>query len=263
MRLGMIGYGAIGHAIVERLDVEGRLQDLAGILVRSDPADDPGVPIWHGVEALIAARPAVVIEAAGHAAVRDVGAAIVESGCDLVVAAVGALADGAIADTLRAAARVGGRVVIPAGAIAGLDGLVAARIAGLERVVYTSYKPPHAWRGTPAERAIDLDHRDDEVTFFTGTAREAASQYPQNANVAAAIALAGLGFEATEVRLVSSRNVADPLGVIEASGDFGEFRFEILAKASAANPKTSALTAYSLLQCARLGVGIPAFPESD
>lgn len=259
MRFGMIGYGAIGHAIVERLEVEDRLGDLAGILVRSDPADDPGVPVWRNLEALIEARPKVVIEAAGHGAVCDYGAAIVSAGSDLVVAAVGALADDSVSASLGAAEHGGGRVVIPAGAIAGLDGLVAARIAGLERVAYTSTKPPHAWRGTRAESVIDLDHREEEVTFFVGTAREAALQYPQNANVSAAVALAGLGFEATEVRLVSSRRVADPLGVIDAAGAFGTFHFEILAKASATNPKTSALTAYSLLQCARLGVGIPAF----
>ena len=259
MRLGLIGFGAIGHGIAERLGVEGALTDLVGVLVRSDPADDPGAPICRSIGALIETRPDVVIEAAGHTAVRDFGPLIVAAGLDLVVASVGALADDSLANALRAAEQSGGRVVIPAGAIAGLDGLVAARIAGLERVVYASHKPPHAWRGTRAEKVIDLDHADDEVTFFTGSARQAALEYPQNANVSAAIAFAGLGLDATEVRLVSSRKVADPLGVIDATGDFGTFRFEILALASPSNPKTSAITAYSLLQCARFGVGIPAF----
>lgn len=260
MRLGMIGYGAIGHAIVERLRTEGTLPSLAGILVRSDPPDDPGVPVLRDLQALIAARPDVVIEAAGHDAVRAYGPAILENGIDFVIAAVGALADRNLAQRLKTAQNGGGRAIIPPGAIAGLDGLVAARIAGLSRVVYTSYKPPHAWRGTRAEQAIDLDHAEDEAVFFTGSARQAASDYPQNANVSAAIAIAGLGFEDTEVRLVSSRKVADPLGVIDAEGAFGTFRFEILALASPSNPKTSALTAYSLLQTARVGIGIPAFP---
>ena len=258
-RLGMIGYGAIGHAIVERLAAEGRLANLAGILVRSDPDHDPGVAVLRDLGALLALKPDIVIEAAGHQAVHEFGPAILQVGTDLIIAAVGALADRDLSRRLETAEGGGGKAIIPPGAIAGLDGLIAARIAGLARVVYTSTKPPHAWRGTRAEQAIDLDHAEDEVVFFTGSARQAARDYPQNANVSAAIAIAGLGFENTEVRLVSSRKVADPLGVIEANGAFGTFRFEILALASPSNPKTSALTAYSLLETARIGIGIPAF----
>jgi len=85
--------------------------------------------------------------------------------------------------------------------------------------------------------------------------RIAAGEIPMHWNSR----VAGLGLDETRVRLISSRKVDDPLGVIEASGAFGEFRFECLAKASPSNPKTSAITADSLLQCARLGIGIPAF----
>ena len=259
MRLALIGYGAIGRAIADRLREDGELGLLAGILVRSPPETDPGVPVWRGVDALIAARPGIVIEAAGHEALRILGPAIVASGADLIVAAVGALADDGFARELAGAADGGGRVIVPPGAVAGLDGLVAARSAGLERVTYSSHKPPHAWRGTRAEEIVDLDHAEDEIVFFTGSAREAALHYPQNANVGAAVSIAGLGLDETLVRLVSSRKVDDPLGVIEAEGAFGRFRFECLARASPTNPKTSAITADSLLACARLGIGIPAF----
>jgi aspartate dehydrogenase len=146
---------------------------------------------------------------------------------------------------------------LPAGAIAGLDGLLAARLAGLDEVTYTSFKPPHAWRGTAAEQVLDLDHSEAEREFFAGSAREAALAYPKNVNVGVAIALVGLGMDATRVRLVSSRNVSDPLGRIEASGAFGYFRFDIFARAAVDNPKTSALTAYSIVQCARLGGALP------
>ena len=259
MRLGLIGYGAIGQLIVARLRELGEIDLLDGILVRSRPATDPGVPVWHDAGEMLAVEPDIVIEAAGHEALRAIGPAVVASGADLIVAAVGALADEDFAEELREAARDGARVIVPPGAVAGLDGLVAARTAGLERVTYSSYKPPHAWRGTRAEQAIDLDHAEDEVVFFTGSAREAAFHYPQNANVGAAVSIAGLGLDETRVRLISSRKVEDPLGVIEAEGAFGSFRFECLAKASPTNPKTSAITADSLLQCARLGIGIPAF----
>jgi aspartate dehydrogenase len=134
---------------------------------------------------------------------------------------------------------------------------LAARLAGLDEVIYTSFKPPHAWRGTAAEQVLDLNHSEPEREFFSGTAREAALAYPKNVNVGVAIALVGLGMDQTWVRLVSSRNVTDPLGRIEARGAFGHFRFDIFARAAADNPKTSALTAYSILQCARLGGALP------
>ena len=259
MRLALIGYGAIGQLIVARLREEDALGLLDGILVRSPPGTDPGVPVWYDARELIAVEPDIVIEAAGHEALRAIGPAVVASGADLIVAAVGALADEDFAEELREAARDGARVIVPPGAVAGLDGLVAARTAGLERVTYSSHKPPHAWRGTRAEEVIDLGHAEEEIVFFTGTAREAALHYPQNANVGAAVSIAGLGLDETRVRLISSRKVDAPLGVIEAEGAFGSFRFECLARASPTNPKTSAITADSLLECARLGIGIPAF----
>lgn len=253
--LGLIGHGAIGREITGALDRLGESGRLVATLVRRGVAAPQAVD---EVEALIARRPAMVIECAGHDAVRAYGGAVLAAGIDLVISSVGVLADPAVAAELLAAERRGGgRLLLPPGAIAGLDGLVAAGLAGLDTLTYTSFKPPHAWAGTPAEDIIDLGHAEPEVQFFEGTARDAARLYPKNANVAVAVGLAGLGLDRTRVRLVSSRRVADPLGVIEAAGAFGSFRFEILGLASPANPKTSLLTAYSLLQCVRVGGALP------
>jgi aspartate dehydrogenase len=257
MRLGLIGYGAIGKAIADRLSGDGSGDEVVGALIRSRPSAASSMRIVNDLAALLRGAPTVIIEAAGHDAVRSYGPAILDAGVDLVIASVGALASTATADALANASAKGGHLLIPAGAIAGLDGLVAARLAGLERVTYTSLKPPEAWRGTLAEQVIDLDDPRDEIVFFAGSARRAALEYPKNANVSAAIALAGIGFDRTEVKLVSSRKVTGPLGVIEASGDFGWFDFRISANAFPANPKSSMLTAHGLLQSARLGIGIP------
>lgn len=253
--IGLIGYGAIGEEIAGALDRLGESDRIAAVLVRAG-RDAPRAV--HDAAALIAARPGCVIECAGHQAVRDYVPDLLAAGIDCVISSVGVLADPAVAAQLAAAEKAGGgRLLLPAGAIAGLDGLVAAALAGIDRVTYTSYKPPHAWRGTAAEQAVDLDAPASEQVFFEGSARDAAAAYPKNANVSVAIGLAGIGIDRTQVRLVSSREVDDPLGVIEAEGAFGRFRFEILALASPSNPKTSALTGYSLLQCARLGGAWP------
>lgn len=255
VRIGMIGFGAIGSEITGALERLGEANNPVATLVRSGRSAPRAV---HDVAGLIAARPDVVIECAGHQAVRDYVPALLDAGIDCIVSSIGILADPATASALAQAERGGGgRLLLPAGAIAGLDGLVAAALAGIDAVTYTSYKPPHAWRGTPAETVIDLDDPATERVFFEGSAREAAATYPKNANVSVAVGLAGIGIDRTRVRLVSSRAVADPLGVIEAEGAFGRFRFDILALASAGNPKSSALTGYSLLQCARLGMAIP------
>jgi aspartate dehydrogenase len=257
-RLALIGYGAIGQEIVQEIERLGESAGLVAVLVR--PGREAGsAPVVHDLAGLLAAKPDIVLECAGHQSVRDHGAGVLAAGVDLLVSSVGVLADEAmVAELMAAEISGGGRVLLPAGAIAGLDGLSAARLAGLSSVTYTSHKPPHAWRGTPAEQLIDLDHAQDEVVFFEGSAREAALAYPKNANVSVAVSLAGIGLDDTQVRLVSSRKVSDPLGVIEAEGAFGRFLFEIFGKASASNPKTSALTAYSLLQSARLDIALPA-----
>jgi aspartate dehydrogenase len=253
-RLGMIGFGAIGQEVLSALTRLGESSSLAAVLVRPGRRAPHAV---HDVSALIDARPQVVLECAGHSAVREFAAPLLRAGIDVIVSSVGVLADDRVLADLFDAERGGGRALLPAGAIAGLDGLLAARLAGLDEVTYTSFKPPHAWRGTAAEQVLDLDHSEMEREFFVGTAREAALAYPKNVNVGVAIALVSLGMDATRVRLVSSRNVTDPLGRIEARGAFGYFRFDIFARAAADNPKTSALTAYSILQCARLGSALP------
>lgn len=256
-RIGLIGYGAIGQEIAFALAALGESKRLVATLVRAGRAAPAAVA---EVNAFIASGPAVVIECAGHEAARAFVPALLEAGIDCVLSSVGALSDKDFARAARQAEEDGGgRLLLPAGAIAGLDGLAAAALAGIDRVIYTSYKPPHAWRGTQAETSVDLDDPCDEQIFFEGTARDAAAGFPKNANVAVAVGLAGIGIDRTLVRLISSRKVSDPRGVIEAEGAFGRFCFDILALASPANPKTSALTAYSLLQCARLGGAWPLF----
>lgn len=261
-RLGLIGYGAIGREIGATLGRLGEEQSLVSTLVREGRMAD-GLPVSHSVAEMLSTSPEVVMECAGHGAVAEYGPEVLAAGVNLILTSTGALADPLIWSALGRASAGGGRLMIAPGAVAGLDGLLAARLAGLRSVTYTSFKPPRAWRGTAAEDVLDLEHPEDEAVFFEGSARQAALKFPKNANVAVSLGLCGLGLDRTRTRLVSSRKLDDPLGVIEAEGDFGRFTFEIFALAAPDNPKTSLLTAHSLLQCARLGVGIPVFELAD
>jgi aspartate dehydrogenase len=211
------------------------------------------------IDELLGLRPQVVAECAGHGAMREYGASVLGNGVHLVCSSVGVLADRAFAQELARAAKGDAQLLIPSGAIAGIDGLLASRTAGLRSVTYTSVKPPPAWMQTPAEETVHAAG-DRRTVFFEGTAREAAVQYPKNVNVGATVALAGLGLDRTMVKLVSDPAASGPLGIIEATGDFGTFRFDVLAYASPHNPKTSLLTAHSIILAAREGVCFPALP---
>lgn len=235
--------------MVRCLEERGELDTLCAILVRPQRLAEAQrkaagrFAVVDRIDSLLERRPGMVVESAGHGAMREFGAAVLQRGVDLLCSSVGVLADAAFAAEL---AKHPGRLLIPSGAIAGIDGLLAARSAGLRKVTYTSIKPPIAWRGTAGEGKTG--------TFFEGSARDAALRYPQNVNVGATVALAGLGLDRTIVRIVSDPQASGPLGIVEAEGDFGSFRFEILAYASARNPKTSLLTAHSLLAAVRDGV---------
>jgi aspartate dehydrogenase len=262
-RIALIGYGAIAEEVIRCLETCGEISSLLGFLVRPERLleakhkSSGRFAIVDNLSALLELQPHLIVEAAGHEAVYRFGAGVLKQGVDFLIASVGALTDAVLAAELCAAAR-GAELWIASGAVAGIDGLLAARTAGLRRVTYTSWKEPSAWNGTPAEQILRQADDKQPVIFFRGTAREAAMQFPKNANVAATIALASLGLDRTHVQLGSDPHVRGPLGLIEAEGEFGRLSFEILALASPTNPKTSALTGHSLVAAARDGMAFRA-----
>lgn len=258
MHLGIIGYGNIAAALigvlhlapVTRLTIlvrpasrDAALQRAAGV------SADFEMTIVTSRDDLLAAVPDLVVECAGHAAVAEHGAALIGRGTDLVIVSVGALADRALHDALTAAAAApaSGRMIFPIGAIGGLDLLSTLAPVGDLDVTYTGRKPPAAWKGTPAEAATDLDALTDPVRFFTGTAREAALHFPKNANVVAALALAGAGFERTKVDLVADPQATGNTHAYRVTSPVCRYRIEIAAAPSPDNPRTSATTAWSVL----------------
>lgn len=256
-RFGILGFGAIGRSLVaalSRAPVPGH--QFTALLVRPHQVADaqaavpPGVVAVTDLPALLALAPDGVVEAAGQGAVAAHGVQVLASGTPLLALSVGALADAALHAALDQAARQGGtQLVLPVGAIAGLDGLMALRQAGLQRVRYTSTKPPQAWLGTPAAQQFDLLALRTRTVVFTGTARQAALGFPKNANLAAAVALAGLGLDATTVQLVADPAATGNTGQIDAEGDASRLQVSVSGASTAANPKTSGIVAHSVLAC--------------
>jgi len=261
VRLGLIGHGAVAtlaleamgrnmSAPFEALICLARPQSAAkaydwatrhkGVVARE-------IRVETSAEAFLAERPDIVAEAAGHKALAEVGATVLRAGVDLVVSAVGALSDDILRLELEDAARgSGATLIVSPGAIGGLDLLAAAKLSGLCEVRYTSRKPPLAWRGTKAEELLDLAGLKTQATFFEGTARDAARLFPQNANVAATIALAGAGMDETHVRLIADRAVTRNLHEIEIRSACVHVTLCIEGRPAPTNPKTSATTGYAL-----------------
>lgn len=255
VRIGIIGYGAIGQQIASQGFGPKTEHRISSILVKPEYADAysqrEDLPFVTDVAAFLDRHPDLVIECAGSMALRELGTCVLEAGCDIVAASASALVDDALRARLVSCARSAGRsLYVPSGAIGAADALSAMRLAGLESVVYRGIKQPAAWRGSSAESLLDLDAVEDRQRFFQGTARAAAVAFPKNANVAATIGLAGLGLDATTVELFADPVVAGNCHEVEAHGVTGGFTFRMVGRPSADNARTSALTAYSLVHSA-------------
>lgn len=259
-RLAMIGCGAIGSAVLQLLQAQGLAQ---AVRIAQVIVPEPGLAATRAQcaslapEATVASslalddasRPHLVVECAGHDAVTEHVIPALRAGVPAVVASIGSLNDAsALARMSDAAAHGATHVQLVSGAIGGIDALAAARFGGLAQVQYTGRKPPAGWRGTPAEARCDLANLAAPVVIFEGSAREAARLYPKNANVAATVALAGLGFDETSATLIADPGVMRNVHRIVATGAFGRLDLTLENEPLAANPKTSALTVYSIVR---------------
>ena len=244
--VGLIGWGAIARTVIAGLGNDADVR-IGGIVVRRERQEPIGIPAVVSIEELDE-RITLVVEAAGGAAVAEHGVAVLRSGRDLAIASTASLVDERLLHELRTAARDNGRrLYAVSGAIGALDALGASRAAQLSYVRYIGRKPPRAWLGTPAADRVDLNRLTGPTPVFEGMARVAVKMFPQNANVAATIALAGLGFDRTSVTLVADPTIERNVHRVEAESTAGTIRFEVEARSIPSNPKTSAMAAYSIV----------------
>ncbi|MFK8259742.1 aspartate dehydrogenase [Erwinia sp. AnSW2-5] len=252
-KIMLIGFGAMAQEVLARLP-EGVVPGWILAREHHHPAirarfGEQVMPIVSPVQCH--ALPDLVLECASQQAVADYAESILRRGWRLAVISTGALADERLYQRLQDACREGGQLMPLSGAVAGLDGLSVAREGGLTSVMYQSCKSPDSWRGSLAETLLDLDAITTRQVFFHGSARQAAQQFPANANVAATIALAGIGMDHTSVELVVDPATQRNTHTLHAVGAFGELTLELCGYPLARNPKTSLLAVLSAVHACR------------
>jgi aspartate dehydrogenase len=228
---------------------------LAGHFVRSVPATCLAGRVFTTLEDLLATTPRVVVEAASHEAVREFAVPVLRSGADFVCLSVGALANPILrAQIEAAAASTGARLLISSGAVGALDLLSAAAELGLDEVVVEQRKPPASLLPMSDAHAVT-----EPRVVFDGSVKDVVDLYPKTTNVAAAVALAGVGFDATRAVVIADPTLSANRASITATGAFGSFTLR-LDNVATANPLTSAIVAASVLATLRRLVGRVVVP---
>jgi aspartate dehydrogenase len=217
---------------------------LAGVHVR-DPAKAKGFPAL-SLSDLIE-RSDLVVEAATQAALREFAPAVLSAGKNLMVLSVGGLL-GVLDEWTRLAEKHGCRILVPSGAIAGLDGVKGCREGVVTSVTMETRKPPRGWAGAPYIEAkrIDLDAIREETLIFEGTATDACRAFPANVNVVAALSLAGVGPERTRIKVFAVPGLARNTHRITLEGEFGRLQIQV-ENVPSENPRTGKLSYLSAI----------------
>ncbi|MEA3201984.1 MAG: aspartate dehydrogenase [Thermoplasmata archaeon] len=245
MRVFLVGCGALGSSIARGVT---KMSGASLVVFDVDHAKAVKVaretlaPVVKSVEEGMGMAD-VVVEAASQQALKDLAPKVLGKGLPLIALSVGALGDAAFLDAVtRLAREKKTRLMVPSGAVGGLDALRAAAEAGLTEVTLVTAKPPEGF---------GLHDVKEARVLYEGPAREAVAKFPKNVNVAAALSLAGLGFEKTQVRIVADPALKANTHTIVARGAFGEMTCKVENVPSPENPASSYLASLAALALIR------------
>jgi len=253
LRIGIIGLGAIGSRLVEVLrkefSKEARVRYVCDLHKdRIEKIQKRGAPEARALPwPLLVEKSDLIIEAASsEIASRVAKKALLENKQVLVLSVGGLLGWKGLSAALK---KTKGRLWIPSGALAGVDGLLAARQGTIHRVTLTTRKPLRGLEGAPylKQKKIRLSGIRKPTLLFEGNAAEAIRAFPKNVNVAATLALAGIGPRKTKVRIFTSPAYRRNRHEVEIEGSFGRILTEVENLPSPANPRTSELAILSAI----------------
>src|SRR5215217_1863072 len=254
-RVAIAGLGAIGRALARRLANGVPGLELTGVAVR----DRSKAETWmreEGIDCPILALPTLpdyadlAVEAAPAAVLEDICRPMLSAGKRVMVLSAGALLPRP--DLIDLAREAGGQIIVPTGALLGLDAVTAAAEGNIHSVRMTTRKPPRGLVGAPYLEAnsISVEGLTEPKRVFSGTAREAAAGFPANVNVAAALGLAGIGSDRTTIEIWADPGVERNCHSIEVDADSAKFTLTI-ENIPSENPRTGRITALSVLAALR------------
>lgn len=250
------GYGAIGEAVARRLDAGIEGLKLVGVSARDAVKAESRVaklkrPVPVVSVDKLAELADIVVECAPAAAFLDIARPALAAGRILMPLSVGALLSNL--DLVDLARETGGRIIVPTGAIVGLDAVRAAAEGTIASAKIVTRKPPAGLAGAPylVERGIVLDDLKTPLKVFDGAAREGAKGFPANVNVAAALSLAGIGPDRTWLEVWADPDVTRNIHRIEIEADSARLSMQIENIPAADNPRTGRITALSVIATLR------------
>ena len=255
IRIGVVGLGAIGRQVCRAIDRGLPGLALAGATARTRERAEAFLatlkspPPFLDLDALVAASD-LVVEASTQAHLQEIAPKALGAGRDLVVLSCGALL-GRV-DWAALAQANGARILVPSGAIAGLDGIKGAAIGVIRAVTMETRKPPAGLAGAPwiVQQRIDLDAIREETLIFEGPATEACRAFPANVNVLAALSLAGIGPERTRTKIYAVPGLTMNNHRIRVEGEFGTLAIEV-SNVPSENPRTGRLSYLSTIALLR------------
>jgi aspartate dehydrogenase len=251
LRVAIAGLGPIGKKVAEALDrgIDGLVLTAVSVQHPEKHRDWLGhlktVPAVLPIEKLVDVAD-IVIECAPARLVRPIVAPFVTAGKTAIVLSAGALLENE--DLIGLAKQNGGQIVVPTGALIGLDAVTAAAVGEIHSVRMVTRKPVQGLAGAAylIENNIDIEQITEPLRIFDGTAREAAKGFPANLNVAVALSLAGIGPDRTRLEIWADPALTRNVHRVEVESDSARFSMSI-ENIPSENPKTGRITALSVI----------------
>jgi aspartate dehydrogenase len=255
LRVGIAGLGAVGLEVARRLIAGVPGLKLTAVAVRDAEKARRALP---QVGDSIAVRKMtelandcdIVVECLPPALFRDVALSAIDKGRILMPLSVAQLLENG--DLIERAKQKGARILVPTGALIGLDAVRAAAEGTIHSVKMVTRKPPAGLEGAPylRDKGISVSGLKEPLKVFDGTAREGARGFPANVNVAAALSLAGIGPERTQLEIWADPNVTRNTHTISVDADTARFTMTI-ENIPSENPRTGKSVAPSTVAALR------------